>query len=77
MYFVQDMEGNQIYFDANEEYGSICPECKKEHMLVEGEFWTLMEGGSDLYGGGVYCQECSAARQEKRAAEGVVDFPQK
>ena len=64
MFFVQSKEGTRVNFDSEEIYGCNCPRCEREHMLDEDEFWQVMDGYGDLYGGGVYCQECSARLQE-------------
>ena len=73
MYFVQNEDGNKIYFDAEEQYGSTCPGCGQEHMLVEDEFWQIAERG-EVYGGSMYCVKCSVKLQTERKKNGIVEF---
>lgn len=68
MYFVKDKVcGTEVSIDLHA--GNVfttCPSCGKEFPIDLGEMVELFDGVLDLYGTAVYCEECSAARKERR-----------
>lgn len=53
---------------------TICPECGREHKVDLQAI--LSSEHSDLYGTAVYCEECSAKREEARKAGKPVSWPE-
>ena len=70
--FYMKHKGKRLLIESDNVY-TTCPLCGKEHVVNLQDI--LGDRNGDLYGTAVYCEKCSAQREQDRVAGKRVPWP--